>query len=108
MIASQSPEDVPGPEILLLLLLRSLLLGALLLRSLLLGSHSGSPPHQVHSQRSLAATISAAACLRGPGGTNTRRPSVARGLVAELSTHRASDCTSRVVIDVSDCCNAQK
>jgi len=40
----RTPQDVPGPEFELLLLLRSLLLRALLLRSLLLGSHSRSPP----------------------------------------------------------------
>jgi hypothetical protein len=41
-----APQDVPGPDIWLLLLLRSLLLRGLLLRSLLLGSHSESPPRE--------------------------------------------------------------
>src|SRR5258705_8687207 len=38
-VSQLAPQDVPGPEYRLLLLLRGLLLRALLLRSLLLGSH---------------------------------------------------------------------
>jgi len=49
--ADQSPEDVPGSQTWLLLLLRGTLLlrSALLLRGLLLGSHFESPPRIVNS-----------------------------------------------------------
>jgi hypothetical protein len=54
-MASQSPEDVPGPDSELLLLLRALLLRGLLLRSLLLGSHSRITSPGVVDERSSVA-----------------------------------------------------